>query len=72
MISKRLLTRSEAAEYLGFCRRTLQVWDKQGVGPHVIRLPSGLPVYAAEDLNEFIDQHRVRKRVVSTAEHEAV
>ena len=57
-MEKKLLNRSEAAAYLGFDRRTLEGWDRRNIGPHVIRLPSGLPAYAVSDLDGFIDAHR--------------
>jgi hypothetical protein len=56
---KRLLTRKGAAEYLGRDRRTLEAWERRGIGPHVIRLPSGLPAYLQSDLDAFIDMNRV-------------
>ena len=58
---RKLLNRSAAAAYLGFDRRTLEDWDRRNIGPHVIRLPSGLPAYAVEDLDGFIDAHREKK-----------
>ena len=52
---------TEAGAYLGFDRRTLEAWDKRGVGPDVVRLPSGLPAYAIKDLDAFIDRSREKK-----------
>lgn len=56
---KRLLNRSEAAEYLGRNRRTLEHWEAQRIGPPVVRLPSGMPAYLIADLDRFIEQHRI-------------
>ena len=58
---KKLLNRTEAGAYLGFDRKTLENWDRQGVGPDVVRLPSGLPAYAIKDLDAFIDRSREKK-----------
>ena len=57
----KLLNRGEAADYINRNRRTLENWDRQNVGPHVIRLPSGLPAYTEEDLDEFVNSHRELK-----------
>ena len=65
-MDKKLLNRTESAAYLGKDRRTLEKWDKNGVGPHVIRLPSGLPAYARDDLDGFIDSHREMKGIPSS------
>lgn len=56
---KRLLTRTQAAEYIGRDRRTLELWERRGIGPAIVRLPSGLPSYLLADIDAFIDQHRV-------------
>jgi hypothetical protein len=55
-----LLTRTQAAEYLGCDRRTLEQWERSGKGPSVIRLPSGQPAYTIADLDAFIARHRVQ------------
>lgn len=47
---KVLLNRTEAADYLGLCRRTLYEWAKEGMGPPVIHSPGGLPYYARKTL----------------------
>lgn len=60
-MQKKLLNRSEAAAYLGFDRRTLEGWDRKGIGPDVIRLPSGLPAYCIDHLDEFIESSRQRR-----------
>ena len=57
--TRKLLTRKQAADYVGRDRRTLEVWERRGTGPVVIRLPSGLPGYLLADLDAFIDMHRV-------------
>lgn len=57
-IQGRLLNRSDAARYLGKHRRTLEVWERRGWGPPVVRLPSGLPAYIDEDLDDFIESLR--------------
>lgn len=55
----RLMTRSEAADYLGVNRRTLEQWARKRIGPAVINLPSGRPSYVKADLDSFIASHRV-------------
>ena len=52
------LSAREAAEYLGFDRKTLEEWERRGVGPIVLRLPSGLPAYSVDHLDEFIEDMR--------------
>ena len=53
-MNKKLLNRTEAAEYLGFDRRTLLNWEKQNYGPKPERLPSGQPYYARDVLDRFV------------------
>lgn len=53
-MSKKLLNRTEAAEYLGFDRRTLLNWEKQNYGPKPERLPSGQPYYSRDALDKFV------------------
>jgi len=53
-MNKQLLNRTAAAAYLGFDRRTLMNWEKQGYGPKPVRLPSGMPYYSLKSLDEFI------------------
>ena len=53
-MNKRLLNRTEAADYLGFDRRTLLNWEKQNYGPKPERLPSGQPYYSRESLDQFV------------------
>ena len=52
-MTKRILNRTEAAAYLGFNRKTLEAWERQGAGPAVIALPNGKPGYNAEELNRY-------------------
>ncbi len=59
---RKLFTRTAAAEYLGRNRRTLEIWERSGKGPPVVRLPSGLPAYLVADLDRFIDRHRVEQK----------
>ena len=50
---KQILNRTEAADYLGFNRKTLEAWEKQGVGPSVIQLPNGNPGYCIRELDRY-------------------
>jgi hypothetical protein len=50
---KILLNRTEAAALLGLSRKTLELWDKNQVGPRVTRMPSGLPRYHINELARF-------------------
>lgn len=51
--SKPFLNRTQAADYLGYHRKTLESWQKKGIGPEVLLLPSGLPVYRVTSLERF-------------------
>ena len=49
----KLRNRTEAGAYLGVNRRTIEAWDKKGVGPRVTRMPSGQPRYHVDELERF-------------------
>ena len=51
---KKLLNRTEAAEYLGLCRGTLLRWHKIGCGPRPKRTPGGLLYYSLASLDAFL------------------
>ena len=53
-MDKKLLNRTQAAIYLGFDRRTLLNWERDGYGPKPIRLPSGSPMYARDVLDAWV------------------
>lgn len=57
-MEKQLLNRTEAAAYLGFDRRTLLNWEKQGIGPKCKRIPGGFAYYSRESLDAFIAEFR--------------
>lgn len=52
-MNKILLNRTEAAARLGYDRKTLESWERQGAGPRVTRMPSGLPRYHIDEINRF-------------------
>ena len=52
-----LLNRTKTAEILGVNRRTLEAWEKRGIGPPVIRI-NGRPYSTPGDLKSFISSHR--------------
>jgi excisionase family DNA binding protein len=57
-VARRLLTRDEAADYLGVSRGTLSRWAADRSGPAFVKLGSGITGsvrYAIEALDEFID-----------------
>ena len=53
-MTKKLLNRTEAAEYLGLCRGTLLRWHKIGYGPKPKRTPGGLLYYTRASLDVFL------------------
>ncbi len=54
----RLLTTTEAADYLRVSRRTLARWLKEGIAPPSIKLPSGGRRYRKADLDRWIAEHQ--------------
>jgi excisionase family DNA binding protein len=52
--SRRLLTESEAAEYLNLPPRTLSTWRQRGGGPRFTRLSRNVR-YRQHDLDEFVN-----------------
>ena len=54
-MEKKLMSRTQAAIYLGFDRRTLLKWERQGYGPKVVYMPSGRPMYARASLDAFVE-----------------
>lgn len=52
---RKLLTISEAADFIGISQNTLRKWTDRGKVPHV-RLPSGYRRYRPEELAEFVRQ----------------
>ncbi len=55
----RFLTRTAVADRLAINRRTLEAWERRGIGPPVIRTPGANPRYLESDLDAWIDRHRV-------------
>jgi excisionase family DNA binding protein len=51
-----LLTRSEAAEYLGVSPQTLARWAVEGVGPKITRIGRKHVRYAKADVLAFVAQ----------------
>jgi predicted site-specific integrase-resolvase len=60
MSHPKLLTKSEAAEYLGIAERTLDDWRSAGAIPCVVR--PGYVRFLIDDLNDFLMEHRVEGR----------
>lgn len=58
-----LLTKKQAAEYLGIAERTLDDWRSAKLIP-VIERP-GFVRFMRSDLEEFVDRHRVAARTVT-------
>jgi len=52
-----LLTRKDAARYLGVSVSTLARWAMEGTGPAYSK--TGGVRYRLSDLNAFVDQHRI-------------
>ena len=49
-----LLTRTEAAKFLGRTRQTLRLWASKGCGPR-FHLVDGRAFYRLDDLRRFVD-----------------
>ena len=54
-MDKKLLNRTDAADYLGIDRHTLINWEKENYGPQPGRTPNGQPLYSRNQLDEFVD-----------------
>ena len=54
-MDKKLLNRTDAADYLGVDRHTLINWEKENYGPQPGRTPNGQPLYSRSQLDEFVD-----------------
>jgi DNA-binding transcriptional MerR regulator len=54
---EQLLTSGQAARYLNVALRTLQDWQRKGIGPRSIKFPSGARRYRKPDLDRFIAEH---------------
>lgn len=57
-IDDRMLTRREAAEYLGMAEQTLAQWTWRGEGPPVYRYSRRVR-YRLSDLRAWVSEHRV-------------
>lgn len=62
--SDHLLTKREAAEYLGIAPRTLDDWRQQKVIPCIER--PGFVRFWKKDLISFLERHRVAAKPVTT------
>ena len=60
MTKPSLLTKAEAAAYLGIAPRTLDDWRSAGAIPCIER--PGYVRFLVEDLDEFLQRHRVVAR----------
>lgn len=54
---EQLLTPPQAARYLNVALRTLQDWQRKGIGPKSIKFPSGARRYRKADLDRWITDH---------------
>ncbi len=50
-----LLTRDDAARYLGVSYKTLERWAAEGRGPKITRI-GGRPKYRRADLDEYLEK----------------
>jgi predicted DNA-binding transcriptional regulator AlpA len=58
----KLLTPSQAAEILGFHRRTLDSWRRLGKGPQFVRRGYRAVGYRASELRAFVERERADKQ----------
>lgn len=59
LVSERLMSRAEAAEYLGLSAHTLAIWKSTGrVKLPVVKI-GGLAKYKRSDLDAFIAANRI-------------
>lgn len=58
---EKLLTRKEAAAYLGISYRTLGEWSYKSIGPNFIKIGK-FNKYSLKDLNEYIEKNRIFPR----------
>ena len=57
--SSAFLSESDAAEYLGISKKTLQRWRFKRRGPAYSKVGGKLVRYSLDDLNLFISQARI-------------
>lgn len=55
-----LVTRNEAAAYLGLSPQTLANWLSNGAGPAVVRISSRCVRYRRSDLDAFVNERTSR------------
>lgn len=53
-LDKKILYKSEAADYLGISRRTLHNWLKGGHGPVFVKPPTGREYTTAQRCDAFL------------------
>ena len=61
-LDDRMLTRREAADFLGMAEQTLAQWTWRGEGPPVYRYSRRVR-YRLSDLNAWVAEHRVDDNV---------
>lgn len=54
---EKLLNEQQAAEYLEFTPRALQMWRHKGNGPKYVKISSRAVRYRKRDLDEWIEAH---------------
>ena len=59
MVTDRLLTQAEAAEFLNVQSRTMESWRLRGTGPRFIRYSPRAIRYRPADLHAFLEHHEV-------------
>lgn len=57
--SKRLLTEREVAALYGWSVKTLQQWRLMRRGPSYLKMSARHVRYRPEDIESYLDQHRV-------------
>lgn len=53
------LREAEAGEHVGYAAVTMSRWRRAGIGPPYVQAPTGAIRYAVDDLDRWMEAHRV-------------
>lgn len=65
MSESKLLSPSEVADRIGVHRNTLTNWRNAGIGPAVVRLPSGWHKYPADLFEQWFEENMTTRKQVA-------
>lgn len=54
MSKKKILNKTDTADFLGVSRRTVYTWQKKGYGPKFTKTPTGSEVTTREKCEQFL------------------